>query len=124
MTQPAITPAPADALSKSFVGRVVGVFFSPRATFADIAARPASLGVLDGVMKFVARGVQHAVRREQRQAGRRCEIAQRVILAFLAAAEMTLDFDEDVFLSKRAREPLHARARAIAIVASERTTQV
>lgn len=42
-TTTATVQAPAH---KNFVERVFGVFFSPRATFADIAARPRALGVL------------------------------------------------------------------------------
>jgi hypothetical protein len=43
-----ITPAvaPAEAAPKGLVSRIVGVFFSPRATYAAVAARPKALGVL------------------------------------------------------------------------------
>jgi len=52
-----ITPAvdPAEAASKGLFSRIFGVFFSPRATFADVAARPRSLGVL-GVSLFLVVG--------------------------------------------------------------------
>jgi hypothetical protein len=41
------TPAePSSAKGKSLPARVVGVFFSPRATYADVAARPRWLGAL------------------------------------------------------------------------------
>ena len=45
---PEIAPVttPADAAPKSLPSRMVGVFFSPRATFADVAARPKWFGVL------------------------------------------------------------------------------
>ncbi|HUK32469.1 MAG TPA: YIP1 family protein, partial [Vicinamibacterales bacterium] len=46
MTDLAPTTAPAEATPKGLVSRVVGVFFSPRATFASIAANPKALGVL------------------------------------------------------------------------------
>ena len=38
--------APAEAASKGLLTRIVGVFFSPRATFADVAARPKAFGAL------------------------------------------------------------------------------
>jgi len=43
-----ITPAvaPAEAAPKGLASRVVGVFFSPRATYAAVAAHPKVLGVL------------------------------------------------------------------------------
>jgi len=43
-TAPATSPAPAS--SKGLISRIFGVFFSPRATFADVAARPKVLGAL------------------------------------------------------------------------------
>ena len=43
-TPPSI--APADAAPKGLFSRIAGVFFSPRATFADVAARPKWFGVL------------------------------------------------------------------------------
>ena len=54
---------------------------------------------------LVARRVKHAVRREQRESGRRCETAQRIVFPLLAAAEVTLDFHEDIPFSKRLHEP-------------------
>jgi hypothetical protein len=38
-------PAPAEA-SKGLLARVIGVFVSPRATYADVAARPRWFGAL------------------------------------------------------------------------------
>ena len=46
MTETALSTSPADAAPKSLLSRMVGVFFSPRATFADVAARPKWFGVL------------------------------------------------------------------------------
>jgi hypothetical protein len=46
MTDLASTTTPAEATSKGLFSRLVGVIFSPRATFADVAARPRSLGML------------------------------------------------------------------------------
>src|SRR3954470_262073 len=46
MTETASATAPAEASPKGLVSRIFGVFFSPRATFAAIAARPKALGVL------------------------------------------------------------------------------
>jgi hypothetical protein len=46
MTDQASTAAPADAAPKGLLARVTGVFFSPRATYAAVAARPRALGVL------------------------------------------------------------------------------
>jgi len=46
MTDLAPTVVPAEATSKGLFSRIVGVIFSPRATFADVVARPRSLGVL------------------------------------------------------------------------------
>jgi hypothetical protein len=41
------TPVPAEpSKGKGLFARIVGVFVSPRATFADVAARPRALGVL------------------------------------------------------------------------------
>lgn len=53
MTHPAPAAAPADAPSKGLFSRIVGVIFSPRATFADVAAHPKSLGVLSVCMLIV-----------------------------------------------------------------------
>jgi Yip1 domain len=46
MTDLASAAVPAEATSKGLFSRIVGVIFSPRATFAEVAARPRSLGVL------------------------------------------------------------------------------
>jgi hypothetical protein len=46
MTDLAPTAVPAEATPKGLFSRIVGVIFSPRATFADVAAHPRSLGVL------------------------------------------------------------------------------
>ena len=46
MPERAPSTIPADAAPKSLLSRMVGVFFSPRATFADVAARPKWFGVL------------------------------------------------------------------------------
>jgi hypothetical protein len=46
MTQTAPATAPAEAAPKGLVSRIFGVFFSPRATFADVAARPKVFGAL------------------------------------------------------------------------------
>jgi hypothetical protein len=48
---PATLPTPTSPVpARGLAGRVVGVLTSPRATYADIAARPASLGVLAVVL--------------------------------------------------------------------------
>jgi hypothetical protein len=39
-------PSPTEVVSKSLPARIVGVLFSPRATYAAVAARPRALGVL------------------------------------------------------------------------------
>ena len=41
-----LPPAPSAAVTRGLASRVIGVLTSPRATYADIAARPAWLGVL------------------------------------------------------------------------------
>src|SRR5215471_11718863 len=46
MTDLASAAVPAEAPSKGLFARMVGVIFSPRATFADVAARPRSFAVL------------------------------------------------------------------------------
>ena len=46
MTEITPSAAPADAAPKGLFSRIVGVFFSPRATFADVAARPRWFGAL------------------------------------------------------------------------------
>ena len=40
------TAPPAATESMSLFGRIPGVIFSPRATYADVAARPRALGAL------------------------------------------------------------------------------
>ncbi|HZR22517.1 MAG TPA: YIP1 family protein [Vicinamibacterales bacterium] len=49
-------PAPAPA-SKNLVERIFGVFFSPRATYADVADRPRAFGVLAFIVLVGAIGV-------------------------------------------------------------------
>jgi hypothetical protein len=46
MTSAATSASAAPESSKGLLSRIMGVFFSPRATFADVAARPRSFGVL------------------------------------------------------------------------------
>ncbi len=46
MTDLTSTAAPADAPPKGLFSRIVGVIFSPRATYADVAARPRWFGVM------------------------------------------------------------------------------
>jgi len=46
MTEIASATPPAEAAPKGFVARVLGVFFSPRATYASVAAHPHWLGPL------------------------------------------------------------------------------
>lgn len=46
MTEIASAATPAEAAPKGLVSRVFGVFFSPRATYASVAAKPRWLGVL------------------------------------------------------------------------------
>ena len=46
MTDLAPTIVPAEATSKGLASRIIGVLFSPRATYADVAARPRWFGVL------------------------------------------------------------------------------
>jgi hypothetical protein len=57
MTETATAAIPADASPKGLVSRIFGVFFSPRATFADVAARPRSLGVLSVSLVIVVAGL-------------------------------------------------------------------
>ena len=54
MTDLASAAVPAEATSKGLVSRIVGVVFSPRATFADVVARPRSFGVLSVCTVVVA----------------------------------------------------------------------
>src|SRR5262245_38885263 len=42
----AIAPAAAGTAAKSFPARILGVIFSPRATYADVAVAPAWIGAL------------------------------------------------------------------------------
>jgi hypothetical protein len=53
MTETATAASATPEAPKGLVSRIAGVFFSPRATFADVAARPRALGVL-AVGMFVA----------------------------------------------------------------------
>ena len=46
MTEIAPAPVPAEAASKGLLPRILGVFFSPRATYASVAAHPRWFGVL------------------------------------------------------------------------------
>src|SRR4029077_116453 len=51
-------PAPAEpSKGKGLFARIVGVFVSPRATFADVAARPRALGVLVIGLAVVGQGI-------------------------------------------------------------------
>src|SRR5262245_18248919 len=50
------TPATPEA-PKGLLSRIIGVFFSPRATFAEVAARPRALGVLVVGMIVVVAGL-------------------------------------------------------------------
>jgi hypothetical protein len=45
-TSPSAAARPAAAAGKSLPARILGVVFSPRATYAEVAARPRALGVL------------------------------------------------------------------------------
>lgn len=58
MTQ-AVTYTETATTDRGLVGRIVGVLFAPRATYADVAARPRVLGVLLFVM-FVTAGAWFA----------------------------------------------------------------
>jgi Yip1-like protein len=57
MTEIAPAANPAEAASKGLVSRIFGVFFSPRATFADVAARPKAFGALAVGMVIVVVGL-------------------------------------------------------------------
>ena len=46
MTETATAAVPAGASPKGLISRIFGVFFSPRATFAEVAAHPKALGAL------------------------------------------------------------------------------
>jgi len=55
MTEIAPAANPAEAAPKGLISRILGVYFSPRATFADVAARPKAFGVLAvGILVVVA----------------------------------------------------------------------
>ena len=56
MAQPVQTTAQTTmpAPSKGLGARALGVFFSPRATYAEIVARPRALGALVAVIVIVA----------------------------------------------------------------------
>jgi len=56
MTQTTPAAVPAEAGSKGLFSRIVGVFFSPRATYAEVAARPRWFGVLACTSLIVAGG--------------------------------------------------------------------
>src|SRR5215467_2739857 len=46
MSQTVTTSAAADPMPKGLFARILGVIFSPRATYAAVAAKPRALGVL------------------------------------------------------------------------------
>ncbi|HTR76777.1 MAG TPA: YIP1 family protein [Gemmatimonadaceae bacterium] len=56
MTDTAPVAGPADAPPKGLVARILGVFFSPRATYASVAARPQWFGVLAFTSLVIAGG--------------------------------------------------------------------
>ena len=57
MAQTLVTNSPAPSAAKSLPARIAGVIFTPRATYADVAARPRALGVLLFVIAVAACGV-------------------------------------------------------------------
>lgn len=57
MTDLSATTTPADAPPKGVLSRILGVFFSPRATFASVAAHPKALDVLLLSTLLVAAGL-------------------------------------------------------------------
>jgi hypothetical protein len=57
MTETTATAVSAEAAPKGLVSRIFGVFFSPRATFADVAARPRAFGVLAVGLVIVIAGL-------------------------------------------------------------------
>jgi hypothetical protein len=57
MSEITASTSAAPAASKGLLSRIVGVFFSPRATFAEVAARPRTLGVLAVGMFVVIAGL-------------------------------------------------------------------
>src|SRR5438067_1669695 len=57
MTETTSTAVSAEAAPKGLVSRIFGVFFSPRATFADVAARPRAFGVLAVGLVIVIAGL-------------------------------------------------------------------
>ena len=56
MTDQATATVPAEAASKGLLSRILGVFFSPRATYAAVAARPAWFGVLAISLVLISSG--------------------------------------------------------------------
>src|SRR5262245_26026360 len=56
MTEIASATPPAEAAPKGLVSRIFGVFFSPRATYASVAARPRWFGVLMVTAAILAGG--------------------------------------------------------------------
>jgi len=57
VAQTLVTGSPAPSAAKSLPARIAGVIFAPRATYADVAARPRALGVLLFVIAVAACGV-------------------------------------------------------------------
>ncbi len=57
MTQAIASDSSKASTSRSLPARIVGVLFAPRATYADVAARPRALGVLTAVVLVAAGGV-------------------------------------------------------------------
>jgi hypothetical protein len=56
MTETTPAAPPAEAASKGLISRIFGVFFSPRATYAAVAAHPTWLGVLAITSVIIAGG--------------------------------------------------------------------
>jgi hypothetical protein len=57
VTQTIVSDSSKPSASRSLPARIVGVLFAPRATYADVAARPRALGVLTAVVLVAAAGV-------------------------------------------------------------------
>jgi hypothetical protein len=57
VTQTIVSDSSRPSTSRSLPARIVGVLFAPRATYADVAARPRALGVLTAVVLVAAAGV-------------------------------------------------------------------
>jgi hypothetical protein len=57
VTQTLVSESRPAATSKSLPARIAGVLFAPRATYADVAARPRALGVLTFVVLVAVAGV-------------------------------------------------------------------